>query len=203
MKFQAIVLASFLVMPYALADDQGGLKQDAAPPPPHAIEDGYRGTDDAKKIFTDFNPNASLASWAIRYASSLENVLIVLSGMSNIEQLNDNMSYMKNFIPLSKDEYNVISKATELIKETIAVPCTACHYCTDGCPQKINIPRYFELFNDSKRYGIESYKWNYNDEKNKGGSPSDCISCHLCESNCPQKIEIVSMLKTVAEAFEG
>lgn len=159
--------------------------------------------DDAKKIFTDFNPNASLASWAIRYASSLKNVLIVLSGMSNMEQLNDNMSYMKNFIPLSKDEYNVISKATELIKKTIAVPCTACHYCTDGCPQKINIPRYFELFNDSKRYGIESYKWNYNDEKNKGGSPSDCISCHLCESNCPQKIEIVSMLKAVAEAFEG
>lgn len=158
--------------------------------------------DDAKKIFTDFNPNASLASWAVRYASSLDNILVVLSGMSNMEQLNDNMSYMKNFIPLSKEEQDIVSKAAKMIKDTIAVPCTACRYCTDGCPQKINIPRYFEIYNDSKRYGIDSYKWHYNEEKKKGGSPTDCIACKLCESNCPQKLQIVDLLKDVANAFE-
>lgn len=158
--------------------------------------------DDAKKIFTDYSPKASMASWAIRYAASLENVLVVLSGMSNMEQLKDNMSYMKNFVPLSEEEKTLVEKASDLIKKTIAIPCTACRYCTDGCPQKINIPRYFELYNESKRYSLDSFKWHYNEEKKKAGSPSDCVECRLCESNCPQKLEIVELLKEVAGTFE-
>ncbi|MCQ2586775.1 MAG: aldo/keto reductase [Treponema sp.] len=157
---------------------------------------------DAKKVFTDYNPSASVASWAIRYAASLDNILVVLSGMSNMEQLKDNMSYMKDFKPLNEEERACVQKATDLIKNTIAIPCTACRYCTDGCPKKINIPRYFELFNEAGRYGANSFKWNYNEELKKGGNPADCIACRACEKHCPQKIQIVDELKKVVELFK-
>lgn len=159
-------------------------------------------TGDAKKVFTDYNPKASVASWAVRYCASLDNILVVLSGMSNMEQLQDNMSYMKDFVPLNKDERACIEKATNLIKSTIVIPCTACRYCTDGCPKKINIPRYFELVNESKRYGVNLYKWHYNETKKNGGAPADCIACHACEKHCPQKLKIVDLLKTVINTFE-
>lgn len=158
--------------------------------------------DDAKKIFTDFNPKASVASWAIRYCASLDNILVVLSGMSNMEQLKDNMSYMKDFVPLSNDERKCVEKVAGLIKSTIVIPCTACRYCTDGCPKKINIPRYFELVNEANRYGVNLYKWHYNEAKKNGGKPEDCIGCHACEKHCPQKISIVEELKKARKVFE-
>ena len=109
-----------------------------------------------------------MASSAIRYCASMDNILVVLSGMSNMEQLQDNMSYMKDFVPLNAEEQACIDKATQLIKSTIAIPCTACRYCIDetngGCPMNINIPRMFELYNESRRYGVASHKWNYNEE---------------------------------------
>ena len=156
---------------------------------------------DAKKVFTDFNPKASAASWAIRYAASLD-CLVVLSGMSNMEQLEDNMSYMKDFVPLSKEERSCVEKAGELIKSTIEIPCTSCRYCTDGCPKKINIPRYFELVNEAKRYGVNAFKWHYNETKKHGGKPEDCIGCGACESHCPQKLKITDLLKKVQKTFE-
>lgn len=161
--------------------------------------------DDAKKVFTDYNPNASVASWAVRYCASMDNILVVLSGMSNMEQLRDNMSYMKDFVPLNKDEQACVQKATELIKSTIAIPCTACRYCVDetngGCPQNINIPRMFELLNETKRYGVGPYKWHYNEELKKSGNPAECVGCGNCEGHCPQKLKITDLLKTVAETF--
>jgi len=157
---------------------------------------------DAKKVFTDYNPNASIASWAVRYAASLDNILVVLSGMSNMDQLKDNMSYMKDFVPLNTEERACVEKATELIKATIAIPCTACRYCVDGCPMKINIPRYFELVNESKRYGANNFKWHYNETKKNGGAPADCIGCGACEGHCPQKIQIIEELKKVTEIFQ-
>lgn len=159
--------------------------------------------DDAKKIYTDYAPKASLASWAIRYAASFENVYVVLSGMSNLDQLRDNISYMKDFIPLNDDERKCIDKATEVIKNTIAIPCTACKYCTEGCPAKINIPRYFEIFNEAKRYGVDSFKWHFNEEKKKGGSPSDCVECGQCEDQCPQHLKIIDLLKEVDSTMNG
>lgn len=158
--------------------------------------------DDAKKIFKDVNPDASVASWAVRYAASLDNILVVLSGMSNMEQLKDNMSYMKDFKPLDDKEREAVKKATDLIKSTIAIPCTACRYCTDGCPQSINIPRYFEIYNESKRYGVDSFKWHYNEEKKKGGAPAECVQCRACEGHCPQHLEIVDLLKEVVKTLE-
>jgi len=157
----------------------------------------------AKSLFTDYNQKASIASWAVRFAASLDNILVVLSGMSNMDQLKDNMSYMKDFQPLNADEKAVVEKATEIIKNSIAIPCTACRYCTDGCPMKINIPRYFELFNEQNRYGVNNFRWHYGEEKKKGGGPLDCISCGQCEGHCPQKLQIMDLLKQVGEKFEA
>ena len=158
--------------------------------------------DDAKKIFTDYNPSASPASWAVRYAASLDNVLVVLSGMSNMEQLKDNMSYMKDFVPLNDEERACIDKATKLIKSTITIPCTKCRYCVDGCPQGINIPRFFELVNEANRYSVDNFKWDYKEELKKGGNPAECVECHACEGHCPQKIQIVDELKKLRAMFE-
>ena len=162
-------------------------------------------TGDTKKVFTDYNPSASVASWAVRYCASLDNILVVLSGMSNMEQLKDNMSYMKDFVPLNAQEQACVHKATELIKATIAVPCTGCRYCVDetngGCPQNINIPRMFDLLNEAKRYGAASYKWHYNEELKRTGNPAECVGCGNCEGHCPQKLKIIDLLKTVAPVF--
>lgn len=158
--------------------------------------------DDAKEIFTDYNPDASMASWAVRYAASLDNILVVLSGMSNMEQLKDNMSYMKDFKPLNAEEKACVEKATKIIKDSILIPCTGCRYCTDGCPAKINIPRYFELYNEQNRYGLNSFKWHYGEEKKKGGAPTDCVECGQCEGHCPQQLKIMNLLKEVADKFE-
>lgn len=158
--------------------------------------------ENAKKLFKNYNPNASVASWAIRYAASLDNILVVLSGMSDAEQLKDNMSYMKNFVPLNDEERAIIEKAANLIKNTIAIACTACRYCVDGCPKKINIPRYFELYNEAKRYGENSFKWHYNEEKKRSGAPADCVKCRACEKHCPQKLKIVDLLADVTKLFE-
>ena len=93
------------------------------------------------------NPDASYASWAIRFAASLDGIITVLSGMSNLEQVEDNVSYMRDFTPLNADELAVIERARQELTSVDSIPCTACHYCTDGCPQNIPIPDIFSAYN--------------------------------------------------------
>ena len=105
--------------------------------PPQAVKD----------LFKKEAPDMSVASWAIRFAASLDNVMVVLSGMSNIEQVEDNVSYMKDFKPLSEHEQEVIKQAQDILASIDQIPCTACHYCTDGCPMQIKIPDMFAAMN--------------------------------------------------------
>lgn len=160
---------------------------------------------EAEKLFRSVQPELSVPSWAIRYAASLEHVMMVLSGMSSYGQIEDNISYMDAFEPLGKEEYETILKAVSIIKESVAIPCTACLYCMEGCPLKINIPKFFALYNAEKQglnkdFSIQHlYYGNYVKDHAKA---SDCILCGKCESSCPQHIKIRKELKNVAEVFE-
>ena len=160
-------------------------------------------TPEVQKLFKDANPDASIPSWAIRYCASLEGIITVLSGMSNEEQLNDNVSYMEDFQPLTDSERQVVAKAVEILNNTPTIPCTACKYCVDGCPQKINIPGVFSAMNNFTLYNnLPGAKGSYQNAVKDGGKASDCIQCGNCEAHCPQHIQIIEELKKAAATLE-
>ena len=155
------------------------------------------------KIFKETSPDASFASWAIRYAASLDGIITVLSGMSNLEQMKDNLSYMKDFKPLNMEEQAAIRKAQELMNGIKAIPCTACHYCTAGCPKKIPIPEIFAARNQQLVWGqLEEGGRQYTKAVENVGRACDCISCGQCERACPQQIDVINRLKDCATQFD-
>ncbi len=160
-------------------------------------------TPDMQAIFKEVDPELSIASWAMRYVASLEGIITVLSGMSTLGQMEDNLSYMTDFTPMQEVEYAAISKVIEEINKIPIIPCTSCKYCVEGCPQKINIPGVFEGYNDFKMYqNFDSSRGHYHWVTSNSGKASDCIACGECESHCPQKIQIIDSLKEVAKVFE-
>lgn len=163
--------------------------------------------EEAEKLFKDYDPNFSVPSWAIRFAASLDNVMVVLSGMSNVEQMEDNISFMADFNPLTDREKELCYEAADIINGQIAVPCTGCSYCTEGCPMKIAIPQYFSLYNEDMRENLEEKGWtvnfaNYAILADKFGKAKDCVACGQCEGVCPQHLPIMEKLKEVSLHFD-
>lgn len=144
----------------------------------------------AQKIL-DKLEGGSNASYAIRFAAGFEGVIMVLSGMSTIEQMEDNLSYMKEFQPLNEQEQEAVSKVCAVFRNQELVPCTACRYCTEVCPQEIAIPELFAALN-AKRQQQEV-------PAVSGGMPSDCVKCGKCEEICPQNLKIRELLTVVTE----
>lgn len=156
-----------------------------------------------KALFDAAKPGASYASWALRFAASLDGVLAVLSGMSNLEQVDDNLATMSDFQPLNDTEQKVIQQAQHILGNSAAIACTACHYCTAGCPKKIAIPEIFaaankQLANGQKAEAAAAYAA----ATAEGGKASACIHCKQCERICPQHLPITDLLGRCAAMFE-
>ena len=166
--------------------------------PPQAVKD----------LMTEMHPDWSPSSWAIRFAASLENVMVVLSGMSTLEQVEDNTAFMEHFEPLGQAELDLLRKAAEMIRATVAIPCTGCRYCVEAshCPKNILIPNYFNLFNTKKiaTWDLFSPETEYYENylAQGYGKASDCIRCHSCEKVCPQHIRISEWMLEVAKEME-
>ncbi len=158
----------------------------------------------AKEIFDKINvgKNLSYASYAVRFAASFDGVYKVLSGMSNFEQMKDNVSYMKELTPINDEEQKAIDEVVKILKEVGGIPCTACRYCTEGCPINISIPDLFACYNAKKEFNDWNSSMYYNVHTRENGKASDCIKCGMCESVCPQHLPIRELLEEVAKTFE-
>jgi predicted aldo/keto reductase-like oxidoreductase len=162
--------------------------------------------EEAVILFKEAHPQASLASWAIRYAAGFDGVYTVLSGMTTLEHVEDNTGYMQDFRALTGQEQQLLGKVTGIIRATSAIACTGCRYCTPDCPKNIAIPEYLGLYNNMKRLKNTAYMSNqtvyYGNLTQSHGKASDCILCGLCEKNCPQNLPIRDLLGRVAAEME-
>ena len=144
----------------------------------------------------------SRASYAIRFAASFEGVAMVLSGMSSLEQMQDNLSYMSSFQPLTQPEQEAVRRAGAVLKNQEAIACTACRYCEAGCPMRIPIPDLFAGFNGKKQGSGSTF--DYETAVSDGrGRASSCIGCLQCEAVCPQHLPVSALLAQVAGEFEA
>ena len=155
-----------------------------------------------QKLFKAYRPDMSCASWAIRFAASLDGIITVLSGMSNVAQMEDNLSYMKDFQPLNAQEQAIIREAQRILGQSKTIPCTACRYCTEGCPKGIPIPEIFAAMNLHLGNGqMAEARAAYQAAAAEGHSAADCVACRRCEQACPQHLPITDHLKAAAELF--
>lgn len=155
---------------------------------------------EAEALMRGLHPDWSPAAWALRFAASHEGVMAVLSGMNGMDQLVDNMDALDDPAPLGKEELDVMEKCAHIIQQSAMIPCTGCRYCTVTCPKDIPIPDYLSLLQEGHSTTQVVYYFNLAQNHGRAG---DCIQCGLCESHCPQHIQIRTHLKTVSQKFDG
>ena len=158
--------------------------------------------EEAKKVLDDLH-GGSPASYAIRFAAGFPGMMMVLSGMSDLEQMKDNLSYMRDFKPLNETELAAVNKVQEIFHKMNMIPCTACRYCVEGCPKQISIPDLFAIMNIKQLH----HDWNadyYYEEVHTapGRRASDCLKCGKCEKICPQHLPIRKLLEEIAKEFD-
>lgn len=160
---------------------------------------------DAQQVL-DILHGGSNASYAIRFAASFKNMEVILSGMSSLEQMKDNVSFMKDFVPFTEDEYAAVEKVAEIFHSHHMIPCTECHYCVEEnhCPKNIRIPDMFSVYNTKKTFGDWNADYYYANVLNDAqhAKASECLKCGMCERVCPQHLSIRNLLQEVAEEFE-
>jgi predicted aldo/keto reductase-like oxidoreductase len=155
------------------------------------------------KVLHAADPDASVASWAVRYAASLDGIITMLSGMSSMEQLEDNLKTVRNLKPLDTREMKTIHEAVAILKSIPRVPCTGCRYCVENCPQKIDIPVMMDLYSNYLVYNSTANSdFPFFLATKDGGKPSSCIACRVCEGHCPQHIGISEILASMAPLYE-
>lgn len=155
-----------------------------------------------KEVLDASGSGLSYAGWAIRFVASRENILVVLSGMSSLDQMRDNLSFMRDFRPLDEAEEAAIRKAQEALNADQSIPCTGCRYCTEGCPNQIPIPDIFTVAN--RRKGSPHFRTvrEYDIVTQGRGRASDCVQCGQCEEACPQHLPIITLLEQCREMEE-
>lgn len=157
----------------------------------------------ARELLLAAAPDASIASWALRFVASLPGVMMVLSGMSDLAQMNDNLATFSPLNPLTGDERALIAQVQKILENTPLIPCTRCNYCTETCPAGIPIPNVLATLNDYRRYANQAYCRDRHAFAIKGKAPaSACIQCGVCVSRCPQHIDIPEHLAEAARLFE-
>lgn len=155
----------------------------------------------ARDVLTDLG-GGSIASYALRYCVSFEGMEMILSGMSNTEQMEDNLATMKEAKPLDEKEMAAIAQVVDILRHQNQIPCTGCEYCTERCPMNINIPRLFKMVNASREFTNYNPTGDFADATRNHAKPSECLGCGMCEEMCPQHIEIRKELAAIAEKLE-
>lgn len=167
------------------------------------VRGGYLATIDSEraKPFLELEPQRSIASWAIRWVESLPQVAVVLSGMSDLQQLEDNVATMTHFEPMNEQELAAIDRVVEEIRKVNEIPCTGCRYCMD-CPMGVDIPEIFSIYSQYKIFGKEkAFVQDYEEMVEHGNGAEHCVRCMACTTKCPQMIAIPDKLEMIAKLY--